>query len=313
MGNKTSVVDVRRKTRFFMIENDALAIIGSVGRTAFCLYCALMRYANQHGECFPTIARLAADIDTSVRTVQYELRKLEEAGYITTTDVLDGPSIYTVHDPSTLAASGANPEACNPAPTSEPMHDGDCTGATCCTTPVQSVAPVASPPTPPINTPVTESKLQRDSVPVSLVEQDPVNKTNTLATREISRALSADASPACKTWAAYCEAFVARYGVPPTRNAKVNGQIAQFLKRIPHDDAPCVAAFYVRNSDAFYVKAAHSVGLLLRDAEKLHVEWQRGRRVTTQEARDVDRLESTFEMLDRVAAKIGRAKMGPIE
>lgn len=305
-------VDVRRKTRFFMVENAALAIITDVGRTAFCLYCALLRYANQQGTCYPTVSRLASDIAASVRTVQYELRKLEEAGYLTVTDVVDGPSIYLVHDPSDRTHAG-NSAVCNSEERAEDNPTELCTGAIDCTTPVQPAAPVASPPTPPINTPVTESKLQRDSVPVSLVEQDPVNKTNTLATREISRALSADASPACKTWAAYCEAFVARYGVPPTRNAKVNGQIAQFLKRIPHDDAPCVAAFYVRNSDAFYVKAAHSVGLLLRDAEKLHVEWQRGRRVTTQEARDVDRLESTFEMLDRVAAKIGRAKMGPIE
>jgi hypothetical protein len=38
-----------------------------------------------------------------------------------------------------------------------------------------------------------------------------------------------------------------------------------------------VAAFYVKHEDAFYVRKAHPIGLLLSDAQKLRMEWITGR------------------------------------
>ena len=35
------------------------------------------------------------------------------------------------------------------------------------------------------------------------------------------------------TWAAYSKSYLTRYSVLPTRNAKVNSQLAQFCKRVP--------------------------------------------------------------------------------
>jgi hypothetical protein len=80
-------------------------------------------------------------------------------------------------------------------------------------------------------------------------------------------------------WTAFSAAFAGRYGTEPARNAKVNGQLAQLVDRLG-DDAPLVAAFYLTHSDPWYVKHAHSAGLLLRDAEKLHMEWKTGRTVS---------------------------------
>jgi hypothetical protein len=86
-------------------------------------------------------------------------------------------------------------------------------------------------------------------------------------------------------WQAYSDAFKQRHKTEPTRNARVNGQIAQFLHRVPMEDAPAIAAFFVSHSSAFYVGQLHPVGLLLKDAEKLRAEWMRGQAMTATQAR----------------------------
>jgi hypothetical protein len=79
------------------------------------------------------------------------------------------------------------------------------------------------------------------------------------------------------TWEAYSRAYVARYRIDPVRNAQVNSQMAQFVAKLAPDEAPQIAEFYVASSDVFYVRNAHKVGLLLRDVEKLRMEWATGR------------------------------------
>lgn len=96
-------------------------------------------------------------------------------------------------------------------------------------------------------------------------------------------------SPSRATWDAYGEAYVKRYGVPPTRNPRVNAQMTQFLSRVPAAEAPTIAAFYVGMNRSFYVASQHSVGLLLKDAEAIRTQWLAGRVVTETEARQADR------------------------
>lgn len=98
--------------------------------------------------------------------------------------------------------------------------------------------------------------------------------------------LAAD-RPALNVWDAYAEAYQARYGVQPVRNAKVNSQLRQLVDRIGAD-APAVAAFFVTHNGSWYVSKAHSVGSLLNDAEKLRTEWATQRKVTQTEARQAD-------------------------
>lgn len=86
-------------------------------------------------------------------------------------------------------------------------------------------------------------------------------------------------APSVLAWNAYAAAYERRYGTPPVRNARVNGQFAQLVTRIPQEDAPHVAAFYV--GIGFYAKANHSVNLLLRDCEGIHTRWKTNRREDT--------------------------------
>lgn len=80
-------------------------------------------------------------------------------------------------------------------------------------------------------------------------------------------------TPVAMVWDSYSKAYLERYKVEPTRNAKVNGQLAQFCKRVPETEAPAIAAHYVRNQTPYYVARAHDIGTMLRDAEKLRTEY----------------------------------------
>lgn len=123
--------------------------------------------------------------------------------------------------------------------------------------------------------------------------------------------LSADAPPAVRSakpskpkaaeqekpktadvWDAYSSAYAERYGVEPLRNAKVNALLSQFLNKLPTDEAPAVAAFYVCSNNQFYVAKGHSVAMLLADAEKLRTEWVTGRQTTATQARLADQTQT---------------------
>lgn len=103
----------------------------------------------------------------------------------------------------------------------------------------------------------------------------------------------AELQKACKqVWQQYSTAYYQRYQVEPVRNAKVNGQVKSFVKRIGYDNAPHVAAHFVSSNTAYYVSRGHSVDCLLSDAEKLHTEWATGKSITQTRARQIDKSES---------------------
>ncbi|CAJ7031507.1 Replication protein 15 [Burkholderia pseudomallei] len=91
------------------------------------------------------------------------------------------------------------------------------------------------------------------------------------------------------TWAAYSEAYVARYGVEPIRNAIVNSQMLHFVERVGVAEAPEIARFFVRHGNGYYVRRSHAVGLLLQDAESVRTQWATQRPMTATEAAMIDR------------------------
>lgn len=97
--------------------------------------------------------------------------------------------------------------------------------------------------------------------------------------------VKAGTTPGALAFEAYAEAYRQRYGTDPVRNHKVNIAFADLAKRLPAEEAPEVAAYYVHHSAAFYVQSGHAPGLLLRDCEKLRTEWATGRQVNAHTAR----------------------------
>lgn len=83
---------------------------------------------------------------------------------------------------------------------------------------------------------------------------------------------------ACRaTWKSYSDAYFNRYGVEPVRNAAVNTSIKSFVQKLPHSEAPRVAAFYVSHNDKFYLSKTHHPSLMSKDAEGLRTQWATGR------------------------------------
>ena len=101
-------------------------------------------------------------------------------------------------------------------------------------------------------------------------------------------------------WEAYSAAYLQEHKALPTRNGMINGQLADFLDRVPADEAPAIAAFYARHPDAWLRKNYHPIGALLKNAEGYRTEWLRGQQVTMTEARRREHLaEDGFAKLAR--------------
>lgn len=112
-------------------------------------------------------------------------------------------------------------------------------------------------------------------------------------------------SVSSETWEAYSGAYFFRYGTEPVRNASVNGKLAQFVQRIGAHESPNVARFFLSHNNGYYVRAMHSVGAMLQDAEKLRTEWATNTRMTQTKALQADK---TATNLDAFAPLIAAAK-----
>ena len=117
-----------------------------------------------------------------------------------------------------------------------------------------------------------------------------------------------DKSTGSRAWDAYAMAYMERYGVEPVRNARTNAQLAQLAKRLPEDEICEVVCWYVRSSNAFYVRDSHGLGLLLRDCEGLRTQWATNSRMTSTEARQMDEHESTYESVRWVRENMDRLR-----
>ena len=94
-------------------------------------------------------------------------------------------------------------------------------------------------------------------------------------------------------WVAYSTAYKIRYGVDPIRNAMVNGQLSKFIDRVGEEEAPAIAAYYVRHDAAFYITKGHPVGLMLNDSEKLRMECATQVQISSTQASQKDRQMAT--------------------
>lgn len=105
-------------------------------------------------------------------------------------------------------------------------------------------------------------------------------------------------------WNAYSAAYLKRYGTEPVRNAKVSSQLSQLVDRLGAELAPQVAAFYVTHNHRYYVESGHTVGPLLKDAEKLCTEFRTGRKVTSVQARQADKTDANLNSHDEAMAML---------
>lgn len=125
-------------------------------------------------------------------------------------------------------------------------------------------------------------------------------------TTAIEKPKKATASKGGAVWDAYSAAYEKRYGVAPVRNMRSNTACAQLVDRLGATEAPSVAEWYLGSRNAFYSQTGHSLGMLVKDAEKIRTEWASGREISRIQAIEQERLDEAGESWKRVIER--RAK-----
>lgn len=114
-----------------------------------------------------------------------------------------------------------------------------------------------------------------------------------------------DHQRACRsTWEAYGHAYRVRYGTNPVRNAKVNSQVKQLVLRLGGAEAPEVAAFFVTINDAFYIRRAHELGILISNAEGIRTQWATGRQMNGTTARQLEQTQANLNAAQEASQRI---------
>lgn len=99
-------------------------------------------------------------------------------------------------------------------------------------------------------------------------------------------------TPVQMVWQAYKQAYIQRYGIEPLRNAKIFGQIKNFIAMVGEKDAPHIAAYYVGHNRAYYVQKAHDIGTLLMNAQVITKDYFTGYQTTGITAKWVEETET---------------------
>lgn len=68
-------------------------------------------------------------------------------------------------------------------------------------------------------------------------------------------------------------------------------------------DAVQVASFYLTHNDRWYVQKGHALEYCVKDAEKLHMEWQRGAQITSLKAVTLERDQGNADAIRAYFAK----------
>lgn len=112
-----------------------------------------------------------------------------------------------------------------------------------------------------------------------------------------------------EAWTDYKNAYLARYGIAPVRNAKVNAQVKQLVQRLGAEAGP-VAEFYVLNvNDSFVVRKTHDLGTLLSSAESYRTQWATGQAMTNTRAQQMDSTQTNQNSAHEAIAML-RARTG---
>ncbi|WP_236247105.1 hypothetical protein [Pseudomonas tohonis] len=100
---------------------------------------------------------------------------------------------------------------------------------------------------------------------------------------------------ACRSiWTAYSAAYLERYAAKPVRNAKVNSQVGDLLKRLGAEEAPAVAAYFVGINDAYLIRSYHEFGQLLAKAEAYRTAWATQTQVTGRTAQQAEKTQANL-------------------
>ena len=273
---------------------------------------SLADQANDEGVCWPGVKTISMRTCLSERAVQEALSWLQAVGLVFREYREHASTYYTIrpaaYNPAAAPAKRkrATPPGADGAPGAPYAGgadgapggaDGAPGGADGAPPPPQMAHPLPADGAPKssinrnLNLQRTINEPLQQALPAAEFAGVAVEKAKKPRKPAGGDAANEELQQACRcVWAAYRGAYALRYGQEPVRNEKVNAQVKSFVKRLPRDEAPDIAAWYVSSvNSAKVVGDMHSFGLLLASAEAYRTQWANGRAMTSAQASKQDR------------------------
>lgn len=267
----------------------------SLSVTQKAVLISLADQANDDGVCWPAIGTIAKRCCMSERAVRTAMDHLEAVGLLSRERRFNSSNVYSV-TPSKFDVSAAGTKAKRKA-----KKSGAAPGA-------GGAADAGGAPGAPGDAPGAGGEaggagLEVRPVPpnrhITPIEPSEEPQVPALAAPLSKADLEAQMQEACKqTWAAYRTAYRVRHGVDPVRNAKVNTNVRDLVKRLGREEAPHVARWFLSVNEQYAVKRMHDLGVLLAGAEAYRTQWATNRQVTETSARHTDQTQSNLSAAD---------------
>lgn len=151
---------------------------------------------------------------------------------------------------------------------------------------------------------LTSTNIAGTSEDVPPTEVIPCLPTPVVPTPSLPEKPKKQANPEnISTWNAYKQAYFAKYGVEPLRNAKVNGQVASLVKSVGGDIAPVLAAYYVSHNNSWFTQKRHDFGVLLANYQQVYTDMMRNEQMTTQKARQQEKTQNMGQVANELIAQ----------
>ena len=236
------------------------------------VYAIIYGFTEKTGNFSGSLDYLANMAGLEKSTIFKTVKKLVEKGFIQKKNIIKNGKMYCIYatvplNELTLPEKQETPKKrkitakktqgnTNPLPEKENQSDGKIDGL--------------------------QDDFQLESESVSQPETEKPQKTANLPQNRQPK--SEVLTPIAMVWQAYKQAYYERYAAYPLQNAKVMGQIKQFIAQVGQDHAAAIAVFFVSHNHSWYVQKKHDIGTLLMNAQAVAVDWQKGTQTTRQAA-----------------------------
>lgn len=256
--------------------------------------------ANDDGVCWPSVAKIAVRTCLSARAVQGGIRWLCSAGILAVSERMGRSTVYTINP-----AGYAPPHLVHPAGDADlppqDMHPG----------PADDAQPPRISCTQNHKGTATDPKVEPQSLLPARSGQAGGKLLELEVAKRTKQKVDDERQEACRAiWTAYSTAYFGRYNTEPVRNARVNTQINDLLKRLGATEAPAVAEFYVSINDAHLIRGCHDVGSLLVKAEAYRTQWATNTQINGTTAKQMENTQANASTAEQAKALLRKRSAG---
>lgn len=256
--------------------------------------------ANDDGVCWPSVAKIAIRTCLSARAVQGGIKWLCSAGILAVSERMGRSTVYTI-----TPAAYAPPQELHPA------ADADLPPQEMHPTPADDAPPPRISCTQNRNRTASEPKVEPPSLLPALFGQPAGEMVSIDAAKRTKQKTEDERQEACRAiWAAYAMSYFGRYNTEPVRNARVNAQVNDLLKRLGAPEAPFVAAYYVSINDAQLIRGCHDFGSLLVKAEAYRTQWATNTQINGTTAKQMENTQANMSTAEQAKALLRKRGSG---